>query len=76
MKLSRFYELVEDEFGQGFSQVVLNDTRLIEFQDKTPQQLISEGGDTREIWLAICRAQQVPEARWHGKPQTKQHAEK
>ena len=76
MKLSRFYELVEDEFGQGFSQVVLNDTRLIEFQDKTPQQLISEGGDTREIWLAICRAQQVPKAHWHGKPQTKQHAEK
>lgn len=76
MKLSRFYELVEDEFGQGFSQVVLNDTRLIEFQDKTPQQLIADGADTREIWLAICRAQQVPTARWHGKPQTKQHAEK
>ena len=76
MKLSRFYELVEDEFGPGFSQVVLNDTRLIEFQDKTPQQLISEGSDTREIWLAICHAQQVPKARWQGKPQTKQHAEK
>lgn len=76
MKLSRFYELVSDEFGPGFSQVILNDTRLTEFQDKTPQQLIALGEDTREIWFAICRSQQIPAERWHGKPQTKRHAEK
>lgn len=76
MKLSRFYELLAEEFGPGFSQVILNDTRLIDFQDKTPSELIAEGAETREIWLAICRAQQVPKSRWHGVIQTKQHAEK
>jgi hypothetical protein len=75
VKLSRFYELVAEEFGTGFSQVVLNDTRLTEFSDLTPQELISKGEDVREIWFAICRAHQVPKERWQGKLQTKRHAE-
>ena len=76
MKLSRFYELVRDEFGPGFSEVVLNDTRLTEFQDKTPQELIALGEDVREIWFAICKSQAIPRERWQGKLQTKRHAEK
>lgn len=76
MKLSRFYELVKDEFGPGFSEVVLNDTRLTEFQDKTPQELLAAGEDTRAVWFAICKAQEIPPERWQGKIQTKRHAEK
>lgn len=76
MKLSRFYELVRDEFGPGFSEVILNDTRLTEFQDKTPQELLTIGEDTREIWFAICKSQAIPQERWHGKLHTKRHAEK
>lgn len=75
MKLSRFYELVSEEFGPGFSGVILNDTRLTEFDDKTPSELIALGEDRREIWLAICRSQQVPRERWQGRTQTKRHAE-
>ena len=76
MKLSRFYELVRDEFGPGFSEVVLNDLRLTEFQDRTPQELITKGEDTRDIWFAICKSQEIPKERWQGKLQTKRHAEK
>jgi hypothetical protein len=75
VKLSRFYELVAEEFGPGFSEVILNDTRLTEFSDKTPAELIALGEDRREVWLAICSSQQVPKDRWHGKIQTKRHAE-
>ena len=75
MKLSRFYELVAEEFGPGFSEVILNDTRLTEFNDKTPSELIAMGEDRRAVWLAICGSQQVPKDRWQGKIQTKRHAE-
>lgn len=76
MTLRRFYELLEEEFGKGFSQVVLNDTRLTRLQDKTPSELIQLGHDTREIWFEICSALEVPKERWHGRLQTKRHAEK
>ncbi len=75
MKLSRFYELVSDEFGPGFSEVILNDTRLTDFNDKTPAELIAMGEDRREVWLSICASQQVPRERWQGRTQTKRHAE-
>lgn len=75
MTLSRFYELLEDEFGAGFSNVVLNDTRLTNLKDLTPAQLIAQGYDTKELWLEICRAMEVPKERWYGKPVTKRHAE-
>ena len=76
MTLSRFYELLEEEFGAGFSQVVLKDTRLTRLGDQTPVELIAKGHDTKEIWLEICHAMEVPKERWHGKPHTKRHAEK
>ena len=75
MKLSRFYELVEDEFGSAFASVVLSDTKLTEFGDRVPAQLIRDGEDTREVWYSICRALEVPKERWQGKIQTKRHAE-
>ena len=76
MTLSRFYELLQEEFGTAFSQVVLKDTRLTQLGDLTPTELISKGHDTKELWLEICRAMEIPKERWHGKPQTKGHAEK
>ena len=75
MTLSRFYELLEEEFGTGFSKVVLNDTRLTNLKDLTPAQLIAQGHDTKDLWFEICRAMEVPKERWHGKPVTKRHAE-
>lgn len=76
MTLSRFYELLEEEFGPGFSQVVLNDTRLTQLADKTPAELLAQGFETKEIWVEICRALEVPKERWHGRAITKRHAEK
>ena len=27
---------------------------------------LKAGEDPRNVWLALCRAQSVPESRWHG----------
>jgi hypothetical protein len=75
LKLSQFHELINDEFGAGFSGVIASDTRLTELRDATPNELLSQGEDPREVWLAICRHLDVPKERWQGKLVTKRHAE-
>jgi len=76
LKLSQFRQLVDEEFGPAFAAVVLRDTRLTDRSDKTPMELISEGENPKDVWLALCAHLGVPKERWHGRPKTKQHAEK
>lgn len=71
MRLSKFKELMAEEFGTGYATVLEADLVLTEFKDRTPARLIADGEDVREIWLAICRATEVPKERWHGKPKPK-----
>ena len=77
MRLSQFQELMSDEFGKSQAQVLIRDLALLELGDKTAASLLASGEDPRQIWLAICRVQQVPEERWTGldKKAKKQHAE-
>ena len=77
MRLSQFHELMADEFGKPQSEVLIRDLALFELGDKTASVLLAQGEDPRQIWLAICRAQQVPKDRWSGldKKAKKQHAE-
>jgi hypothetical protein len=75
VKLSRFFELVQDEFGDKFAQVVLTDTRLDQLADQTPQQLLDAGEDPKTVWLAICHQLAVPQERWQGKNKTPRHAD-
>lgn len=67
MRLSQFNELMIDEFGPDFADVIFSDLALAEFQDQTAEAAISGGEEPKEVWLAICRAQGVPKNRWHGK---------
>ena len=77
MRLSQFQELMTDEFGRAQSEVLIRDLALMELGDRTAASLLASGEDPKEIWLAICRVQQVPKERWTGldKKAKKQHAE-
>ncbi len=74
MTLSRFQELMQDEFGD-FAAVVLSDTRLDLLRDRTPKELIALGEEPREIWLAICTQLNIPKERWLGILKTPRHAD-
>jgi hypothetical protein len=39
---------------------------LGELGDLTADQAIEKGLPTRDVWLALCRASDVPENRWYG----------
>ena len=55
-----------DEFGLAYSAVIETDLVLTELQDRTAKQCLEAGEDLREVWFAICRANNVPQSRWHG----------
>lgn len=66
MRLSEFRQLVDDEFGAAYARVLTSDLVLTELGGRTAEQALREGWEPREVWLSLCRANDVPEDRWHG----------
>lgn len=66
MRLSEFRLAVSDEFGEAYGRVLTHDLVLSTIGGLTAEQAVAKGVSTREIWLALCRAADVPESRWHG----------
>lgn len=70
MRLSEFAVAVADEFGD-YGRVITRDLVLGEVGGLTAEQAIAKGVPAREVWLALCRAADVPPERWHGVGQVK-----
>ncbi len=66
MRLSEFRTAVSDEFGEVYGRALVHDLVLSEIEGLTAEQAIAKGVATRDIWLALCRAKDVPENRWYG----------
>ena len=68
---------MHDEFGAGYAGVIENSLTLLELGDRTAALALAQGEDPKVVWQAVCRANEVPKSRWHGKlkPTKKQHAE-
>ncbi len=71
MRLSEFWIAVADEFGESYGRMLTDDLVLGELGDLTARQAIAKGIATRDIWLALCRASDVPENRWYGAGQVR-----
>lgn len=66
MRLSEFWTAVDDEFGGAYGRMLIHDLVLAPLGDLTAEQAVKAGTNTRDIWLALCRATDVPESRWFG----------
>ena len=77
MRRSQFFELVSDEFGDAYANVILRDLSLGKLSDQTAQQALDSGTDPKIIWDAICEQMQVPLQRRSGLNKTPKvkHAE-
>ncbi|AZZ48496.1 DUF3046 domain-containing protein [Rathayibacter rathayi] len=71
MRLSEFRRLVDEEFGAGYARVLVSDLVLTELGGQTAEQALADGAEPRDVWLALCRASDVPEVRWHGRDPSK-----
>jgi|GEM_PF-263976 len=65
VKLSEFELAVAEEFG-AFGRVLRRDTVIVALGNRTPDEALAAGVPTREVWFALCAAQDVPPQRWHG----------
>lgn len=71
MRLSHFNTLIADEFGESYAQVLLRDLVLGSLGDRTAAVALAAGEDPKDVWLALCEANNVPKERWAGKAQPK-----
>lgn len=66
MRLSRFYEMLEHEFGAAQGRMLVQHTVLGELGHKTAAQALHDGEDPQKVWFALCRDQDIPQQRWWG----------
>ena len=66
MRLSEFRRAVTAEFGESFGAALMRDLVLDDLGNVTSEQALNAGAPARDVWLALCRANDVPETRQHG----------
>jgi hypothetical protein len=67
MKVSEFRRAVDDEFGEAQGRVLVNELVIDALGGRTAQRALDEGVPTVDVWIALCRANDVPPERWHGR---------
>lgn len=66
VRLSDFWRNMDHEFGPRYSRVLAETLALSEFNSMTANEALNRGVQPREVWQAICKAQDVPSERWLG----------
>jgi hypothetical protein len=66
VRLSEFRLAISDEFGDAYGSVISRDLVLEEVGGRTADQAIAAGESVRAVWLALCKAMDVPPSRWYG----------
>ncbi|MCA4134647.1 DUF3046 domain-containing protein [Arthrobacter sp. M4] len=67
MRISDFWRLMDDEFGTGYSRVLAKSLVLTRVGGRTAQEALAAGVDAKDVWLAVCDIQDVPEERRLGR---------
>ena len=63
VRLSKFWELMNDEFGEAYATSLARDHSLHSLGDLTVAQALEAGESPRTVWLALCDDMDVPESR-------------
>ncbi len=58
---------MDDEFSPAYSRVLAQDLVLAGVGGKTAAEALRAGYDPRDIWLEVCKIQDVPRSRWLGR---------
>lgn len=66
MRISEFQTLAREEFGRALGDTLVIDL-VLPVLDVTAAQALQEGTDPRAVWLALCKAMDVPPERWFGR---------
>jgi len=67
VKVSEFRRAVDEEFGETHGRVLVRELVLDELDGRTAERALAEGEAAGRVWMALCRANDVPHERWHGR---------
>lgn len=67
MKVSEFRLAVDEEFGEVQGRVLVSGLVIDELAGRTAEEALAAGVPTGDVWVALCRANEVPRDRWHGR---------
>ena len=67
MRVSEFWRLMEEEFGQAYARSLARDHVLGALGDRTAAQALADHVPPRAVWLALCADLDVPPARRLGR---------
>ena len=63
MKLSEFWTNMDYEFGAGYARVLAGDLVLGALGNMTALEALEAGVAPKDVWLAVCETQDIPEVR-------------
>lgn len=63
MRLSHFWTLMNDEFGESYAGSLARDHVIGALGNRTALEALEAGESPRTIWLALCDDMDVPQSR-------------
>ena len=63
MRISKFWDLMNDEFGEAYASSLARGHNLHALGDVTVLEALERGDSPRTIWEALCDDMDVPESR-------------
>jgi hypothetical protein len=63
VRLSKFWELMNDEFGEAYATSLASRHLLHALGDRTVNEALEAGEPPRTVWVALCDDMGVPESR-------------
>jgi Protein of unknown function (DUF3046) len=63
VRLSKFWELMNDEFGEAYATSLARGHSLHALGDLTVLEALDRGESPRTVWNALCEDMDVPEPR-------------
>ncbi|MCO5966820.1 MULTISPECIES: DUF3046 domain-containing protein [Actinoallomurus] len=61
MRLTVFWDRMNQQFGAGYAESVAKDYVLSELGGRTIEQALADGEDAKSVWRAVCATFDVPQ---------------
>jgi len=61
VRLTEFWQRMDEQFGAAYAQSVAKDHVIAGLGGRTVAQALADGDDAKTVWRAVCAAFEVPE---------------
>ncbi|MEN9711023.1 MAG: hypothetical protein RL441_1015 [Actinomycetota bacterium] len=60
MRLTDFWQRMNDHFGAGYARSWARDTRLSQLGGQTVEEALAAGVETQDVWRAVWAYEKLP----------------